>query len=87
MNTFIKAKTEQDGEICIAVQDYPMCGGVYVAITKKGRHLDQFGVKMTETLSSNAIMIITAITPKMLGLGFILKKLISSTISRESNVV
>jgi hypothetical protein len=46
MGQSLKAKTDTDGEIEIAMQQYEI--GLYVCIYKNGRMLDQFSLDTTE---------------------------------------
>ncbi len=46
MSRLIKIKTEEHGELDIALQQYAVA--LYIAINKDGRMVEQFGSDMTE---------------------------------------
>ena len=46
MSIFVKAKSEEHGELTFAIQQYGV--GLYVCIYKAGRMLEQFGSDETE---------------------------------------
>ena len=46
MATFIKVKSEEHGELALAIQQYEV--GLYVCASKSGRMIEQFGTSSTE---------------------------------------